>query len=215
MKPEDIAKIRASYTKGRLSREDLHPDPMVMLMAWFENAIAQEVPEANAVSLATVSAEGQPSVRTVLVKGIEEEGLIFYTNYQSRKGKELNINPKCGLLFFWKELEQQIRIEGKVEQISVAQSKAYFQSRPKGSQIGAWASPQSDTIIDRGTLENRVDELNQIYQDYDALPKPSFWGGYRLIPSYFEFWQGRDNRLHDRFEYQNNNGEWEINRLAP
>ncbi|MCL4113885.1 UNVERIFIED_CONTAM: hypothetical protein GTU68_028222 [Idotea baltica] len=170
-----------------------------MSQKWLEEAIeSPAIVEPNTFTLATVSKDGQPSARTLLIKGIEPEGFIFYTNYRSRKG-----------------LERQIRIEGKITKLSTARSKEYFQSRPRGSQIGAWASPQSEVIPDRSILDDRLVEIGAIYKDREALPKPSHWGGYILTPNYFEFWQGRANRLHDRLTYSKDGEGWEVNRLAP
>ena len=214
MEESAIQKMRRSYERGKLEKEDLLANPMDTFTQWLQVAVDEKVDEANAMALSTVNEEGQPSQRIVLLKGMDE-GLIFYTNYSSKKGKELFGNPKAGMLFFWKELERQVRIQGTIEKVSDEQSKAYFQSRPKGSQLGAWASPQSKIIADRSQLDDRVVELQDIYQNYDKLPRPAHWGGYRLIPNYFEFWQGRKNRLHDRFVYQLEEGNWEISQLAP
>jgi len=212
---EEIEKLRTTYAKSELTKAGLLNDPLGQVRLWFKQALDANIYEANAMALSTVSDSSQPSSRIVLLKGIDESGLLFYTNYHSKKGQELASNPKASILFFWKELERQIRIEGTVEKISEEQSKEYFQSRPKGSQLGAWASGQSDVILDRAELEDRLSELKDIYQNYDVLPKPAHWGGYRLIPQYYEFWQGRPNRLHDRFEYKRENEDWVINRLAP
>lgn len=215
MKGEKIHNMRTDYLKDILDREHLDDDPLVMSKKWFKVAVDQEIFEANAISLATVNEDKQPSIRTVLLKGIDEVGFIFYTNYHSRKGREIEQNPRASILLFWKELERQIRIEGKIEKLSDQESKSYFKSRPKGSQLGAWASPQSKVIIDRAELEDRLLELKDIYKDREQLPKPAHWGGYRLVPHYYEFWQGRENRLHDRFEYKQEDEGWTINRLAP
>jgi len=208
--------IRQSYQKSSLDEDDLLPDPITMSQKWLKEAIeSTAVPEPNTFTLATVNEDGQPSARTLLIKGIEPEGFIFYTNYRSRKGKELDLNPKAAILFFWQGLERQIRIEGKMTKLSTARSKEYFQSRPRGSQIGAWASPQSEVIPDRSILDDRIVEIGGIYKGRKSLPKPPHWGGYILEPHYFEFWQGRANRLHDRLTYSKDNEEWEVNRLAP
>ncbi len=215
MEREELQNMRMTYLKGTLERERLNNDPLAMSKEWFQIAVDQEIYEANAMSLATVNADKQPTLRTVLLKGIDDAGFIFYSNYHSRKGRELEQNPRASILLFWKELERQIRIEGKIEKITDQESKAYFKSRPKGSQLGAWASPQSKVITDRAELDDRLLELQDIYKDQARLPKPAHWGGYRLIPHYYEFWQGRDNRLHDRFEYKREDDGWTINRLAP
>ena len=211
-----IEGLRKSYTKGQLEKGDLLDQPLDMLSEWLSQAVEETGIEANAMTLSTVNQEGQPSARIVLAKGIDENGVVFYTNYKSRKALQIEHNNKASLLFFWKELERQVRVEGQLKKVSEERSKAYFQSRPKGSQIGAWASPQSEVISDRAILEDRADELRDIYREYDVLPKPPNWGGYILRPHYFEFWQGRDNRLHDRFEYRlEDQNNWVINRLAP
>ena len=215
MEREELQNMRVTYLKGTLDRENLNPDPLAMSKAWLQVAVDQEIFEANAMSLATVDEDKQPSLRTVLLKEIDDAGFIFYSNYHSRKGREIKHNPKASILLFWKKLERQIRIEGKIEKISEQDSKAYFKSRPKGSQLGAWASPQSKVITGRAELDDRLQELQDIYKEQERLPKPAHWGGYRLVPHYYEFWQGRDNRLHDRFEYKLENDGWTINRLAP
>ncbi len=215
MKEDELKNIRTSYLKDSLELEELSEDPMVMTKKWFQVALDQDIYEANAISLATVNDKDRPSIRTVLLKEIDESGYIFYSNYHSRKGREIQKNPKAAILFFWKELERQIRIEGKIEKTSEANAKAYFQSRPKGSQLGAWASQQSKVLSDRSELDDRLKELRDIYKNRESLPKPAHWGGYRLVPDYYEFWQGRDNRLHDRFEYKQQKEGWLINRLAP
>lgn len=215
MEREELQNMRVTYLKGTLDRENLNPDPLAMSKTWLQVAVDQEIFEANAMSLATVDEDKQPSLRTVLLKEIDDAGFIFYSNYHSRKGREIKHNPKASILLFWKKLERQIRIEGKIEKISEQDSKAYFKSRPKGSQLGAWASPQSKVITGRAELDDRLQELQDIYKEQERLPKPAHWGGYRLVPHYYEFWQGRDNRLHDRFEYKLKNDGWTINRLAP
>ncbi len=215
MKGEELQDMRTAYLKGTLDKEKLNEDPLAMTKEWFQVAVDQDIFEANAMSLATVNEDKQPTLRTVLLKGIDDVGFIFYSNYHSRKGREIEQNPRASILLFWKELERQVRIEGKIEKISEQDSKAYFKSRPKGSQLGAWASPQSKVITGRSELDDRLLELQDIYKDQDRLPKPAHWGGYRLVPHYYEFWQGRDNRLHDRFEYKREDDGWVINRLAP
>ncbi|MFT4566594.1 MAG: pyridoxamine 5'-phosphate oxidase [Saprospiraceae bacterium] len=208
--------IRQSYESSTLNKEDLLSDPITMANKWLGEAIGNpDVPEPNTFTLATVDKDGQPSSRTLLIKGIELEGFIFYTNYRSRKGQELNLNPKAAILFFWQGLERQIRIEGAITKLDTAKSKAYFQSRPRESQVGAWASPQSEVIPDRSILDDRVEEIGGIYKDSTVLPKPPHWGGYVLKPHYLEFWQGRANRMHDRLTYTKHGEAWEINRLAP
>jgi len=214
MADKNIQDIRQSYLKGELLREHLHEDPKEMTRSWLNQAIEAEVLEPTAVTLSTVDLEGNPSSRTVLIKEIDE-GFVFYTNYSSTKGDEIAANHNVALLFFWKELERQIRIKGEVEKISEEQSMAYFRKRPKGSQLGAWASPQSQAISGRNTLEDRLAELSDIYATRDVLPKPAHWGGYRGLATSYELWQGRDNRLHDRFAFTREDYQWHITRLAP
>ena len=211
----DISSLRRSYSRQSLNEADVLPNPLSQFARWFEEAMQSQLPEPNAMTLATANRSGRPSARTVLLKGVDAEGFVFYTNYESRKGNDLADNPQAALLFTWLELERQIRIEGAVEKISPEQSLAYFQSRPLGSQIGAWASPQSQIISDRNVLENRSAQLQEQYAGANALPLPPFWGGYLLRPDRLEFWQGRESRLHDRIDYVLENGHWNIQRLAP
>ena len=215
MKNELLQNHRNSYNLGKLDLEDLNDDPKLMVGEWLDMAKKADLEEPTAMSLATASKDGQPSIRTVLLKEITEEGFVFYTNYKSRKAREIEQNKKGALLFFWSTLERQIRIEGHIEKVSRETSIKYFQSRPKGSQIGAWASPQSEIIAGRSILNDRVTELSDVYREIDRLPLPTHWGGYVLVPNYYEFWQGRENRMHDRFEFRKRDNEWEINRLAP
>lgn len=213
---EHLQEMRENYRKAVLDREHMDADPVRQFAGWFEQAVSSGLPEPNAMTLATADAAGRPSARVVLLKGLEPEGFVFFTNYRSRKGRELADNPRAALVFFWMELERQVRIEGQVDRISDQASTAYFQSRPVGSQIGAWASPQSEAIPDRQYLEKRVSDLFLQYPGDEALPRPEHWGGYILVPDRIEFWQGREDRLHDRFEYQRlDDGRWEIFRLAP
>lgn len=210
--PQDL---RKSYQRAELNESDLAKDPFDQFSQWWKNALDADIIEPNAMTLATVSQEGQPSARTVLLKGISNHGFEFYTNYESKKAIEMEQNPKVALLFFWKELERQVRIEGGVEKVSRERSKEYFQSRPLGSQIGAWASPQSRRIEDRDELDIAVAAIEQKYIGQDPLPLPDHWGGYIIKPVLFEFWQGRQDRLHDRLEYVLENESWVIRRLAP
>ncbi len=198
-----------------LSETDVAPDPFAQFEQWMQQALNSELPEPTAMTLATATPDGRPSARIVLLKGFDASGFVFYTNYESRKGIELEQNPQATLLFFWPELERQVRIEGRVERISAEESTAYFQSRPKESQLGAWASPQSRVIAGREVVEQRYQELSAQFKHDETLPLPPFWGGYRLVPTYFEFWQGRPSRLHDRICYTLNQGNWTIARLAP
>lgn len=212
----DIAHLREDYTAEELDISDVAPHPMQQFRHWFEEAIQAELPEPNAMTLATVSAEGFPAARVVLLKGFDHEGFIFYTNYHSRKGQDLAANPRAALVFLWLELQRQVRVEGIVTKVSSEESTRYFQSRPVGSQIGAWASPQSEPIDNRVLLEQKVKELEQQYAGQPILPRPENWGGYVVKPQVVEFWQGRSNRLHDRIRYRRSPaGDWLIDRLAP
>jgi len=197
-----------------LSEADLDADPVLQFQRWYEAAIGTGIPEPNAMSLATVAADGQPSLRTVLLKLYDERGFVFFTNYESRKASEMAGNPRVALLFPWVALARQVNIVGKVEKISTAESLRYFATRPRGSQIGAWASHQSQVITSRSLLEMKVDEMRRRFGDGE-IPLPGFWGGYRVVPQSIEFWQGRESRLHDRFCYTRQGGAWVWARLAP
>jgi pyridoxamine 5'-phosphate oxidase len=198
-----------------LNEAEVDPDPLVLFGTWLADAIRVQVYEPNAMTLATVSAEGRPAARMVLLKGFDAAGFVFYTNYTSRKGQELTHTPWAALVFWWGELERQVRIEGSVTPVPAAESDAYFESRPWGSRLGAWASPQSQIIGGREQLEQRLEELTVAYARRNP-PRPPHWGGYRLAPLTIEFWKGRPNRLHDRLCYQRQgNGSWRIDRLAP
>jgi len=210
-----IADIRKDYKKHQLEESMVDKNPLKQFENWFEAAVESEVIEPNAMSLATVSPKGMPDCRIVLLKGIEDEGFVFYTNYQSNKGRELAQNPAAALTFFWPELERQVRIQGMVEKVSEQKSEEYFKSRPKESQVGAWTSPQSSVVKDREILEKREAELTEKFKNDEALPKPEQWGGYVLKPISIEFWQGRPSRLHDRILYSLVEENWKINRLAP
>lgn len=189
--------------------------PITQFTRWFDEALKSQVPEPNAFTLSTVSEDGRPSGRILLLKGVENGKFVFYTNYQSAKGKELENNPACALTFFWPELERQVRIEGVASKADVASSEKYFQSRPRESQIGAWASPQSAVISDRKILDERVKELQKKFDGLEKLPKPNQWGGYEVEPNEIEFWQGRPNRLHDRLVFYKVDEKWQAHRLAP
>lgn len=209
-----ISDIRKEYMRESLSEGDVEKNPFLQFEKWWNEALGAEIIEVNAMTLATANALGKPSARIVLLKGYNENGFIFFTNYQSRKGQEIAENSQATLLFFWKELERQVRIEGKIEKISVTESDDYFHSRPEGSQIGAWSSPQSQVIRDRSVIEENA----RFYTDKFAggsIPRPEHWGGYRVIPEIIEFWQGRPSRLHDRIVYTAENLDWTIRRLAP
>lgn len=210
----DISSIRNEYTKASLDTDSITQDPIHQFDIWFKEAVTAKVPEPNAMNLATING-GKPASRIVLLKGVEQGKFVFYTNYQSRKGKELEENPACSLTFFWPELERQIRIEGIASRVDAKRSDEYFQSRPRGSQVGAWASPQSSIINDRSLLEARSKQIEDKFKGQDKLPRPHQWGGYEIEPLLIEFWQGRPSRLHDRILYSKVDGVWKINRLAP
>jgi pyridoxamine 5'-phosphate oxidase len=214
MNKMNLADLRTDYTKDGLIEADLYPDPFQQFGFWFDQALKAQVDEPNAMTLATSTLEGQPSARIVLLKGFDDHGFVFYTNYESRKGKELALNNKAALLFFWSSLERQVRIEGLIEKVSEQESKVYFDSRPEGSRIGAWSSHQSEPIGSRKDLEDQVTFYSQSFEN-QAIPRPPFWGGYRLKPQVIEFWQGRESRLHDRLRYRLIDGHWNIDRLSP
>lgn len=211
-----IAQLRREYKMASLDISDVKADPIEQFEVWFAEALKAEILEPNAMFLATVSASGQPSGRVVLLKGIEEGGFVFYTNYQSRKGLEITQNQAVALTFFWAELERQVRIEGKAFVLSAEKSDAYFASRPRESQIGAWASPQSQVIDSRKNIEEAFFNYQKEFKNF-PIPRPPHWGGYVVKPHYIEFWQGRENRLHDRVIYlwQTDKQTWIIQRLAP
>lgn len=208
-----VADLRKDYALRSLDERDVAGTPLVQFGTWLEEAIRAEVPEPTAMSLSTVDARGRPAGRIVLLKGVDERGFVFYTNYESRKGRDLVAHPAAALTFMWKELERQVRIEGTIEKVSAAESDAYYESRPLGSRIGAWASPQSEVLESRAWLEQRWEELAAKYGDNP--PRPPQWGGYRVVPDWLEFWQGRRSRLHDRIAYRLENGKWTLSRLAP
>jgi pyridoxamine 5'-phosphate oxidase len=210
----DASNLRKEYTSAGLDKADVDHDPVVQFQVWFENAIDADLHEPNAMILATATTDGKPSARTVLLKGYDERGFVFYTNYEGRKAGELETNPRCALLFYWGELERQVRVEGAVSRISEQESDEYFASRPRGSQLGAWASQQSRVVEGRCSLEQKLHSLQAEYEDRE-VPRPPFWGGYRVEPEEIEFWQGRESRLHDRLVYRREDGAWRIERLQP
>jgi pyridoxamine 5'-phosphate oxidase len=208
-----IADIRINYTYGELSEADVVADPLVQFQTWFDQAVAAGVPEPNAMTVASIGSDGRPSARMLLLKGVDH-GFVFYTNYTSRKASELDEQPFGALVFYWHALHRQVRIEGRIERVAPAEADAYYTSRPIGSQLGAWASHQSQVIPNRTILEQRVAELEQEYANR-SIPRPPQWGGYRLLPDTIEFWQGRPSRLHDRLRYRLSDGLWVIERLSP
>jgi pyridoxamine 5'-phosphate oxidase len=209
-----LADLRKTYSLGSLEAADVDRDPVRQFEAWFAQAVEAQLPEPNAMTLATVDADGRPSARIVLIKGVDQRGFTFFTNYESRKGHDLLVNPFASLLFHWVELERQVRIEGRVVKTSEAESDAYFASRPPGSRIGAWASNQSQVIESRAELEAREQDFHARFGD--APPRPPHWGGYRLVPDAIEFWQGRPSRLHDRLRFtREGDAGWQIVRLSP
>ena len=209
----DLARVRQEYMRDGLDEKELLADPLAQFARWFENAQKAELTMANAMSLATVSPDGRPSSRVVLLKGVDNGGFVFYTNYDSRKGRELVGNAHASLLFAWLQLERQIRIDGTLSKVSATESDTYFATRPLGSRHAAIASPQSEIIANRATLESRFDEAARTTGN--APQRPAHWGGYRLMPVEIEFWQGRENRLHDRLVYRKSAQGWTIERLAP
>ena len=213
---ENIADIRKDYKLKSFYESDAAANPIDQFTKWWDEAVKAEIEEVNAMTLATASIDAKPSARIVLLKGYTKEGFIFFTNYESAKGQTISTNHNVALLFFWKELERQIRIEGIAKKIAAADSDAYFNSRPGGSKIGAWASPQSEVIPNRAFLEKNIEELTVKYPDHNLVPRPEHWGGYIVQPNLMEFWQGRSSRLHDRLQYSLlENGEWKRERLAP
>ncbi|MEP6945827.1 MAG: pyridoxamine 5'-phosphate oxidase [Acidobacteriota bacterium] len=210
----NLADLRKDYSKSELNETSVSADPFEQFSKWMEDTLRSEIPEPTAMVLATVSSDGRPSSRVVLLKGFDDEGFVFYTNYKSRKGRELAGNPNAAIHFFWPDLERQINISGSAKRVSPEESDNYFQSRPYASRVGAWASKQSEPIDSRMVLIKRVARLVVKYASGN-VPRPPHWGGFRIVPDRFEFWQGRESRLHDRICYELDNGGWHISRLSP
>jgi pyridoxamine 5'-phosphate oxidase len=212
--PEELAALRREYGDAGLDHPDLTPDPVAMFRRWMHDTITAGLHEPNAMVVSTVSSDGRPSSRMVLLKGVDDRGFVFYSNYDSRKGLELAVNPHAALLFPWHDLQRQVRVEGSVEQLSAHESAAYFSSRPRASQLGAWASPQSTEVHSRDELDRRYTEIEQRFAGTD-VPLPPHWGGYLVRPDVVEFWQGRKGRMHDRLVYRRDGEGWGTVRLAP
>ena len=212
---DHLARLRKEYTSAGLTESAADPDPIAQFRRWFDTAIGADLHEPNAMTLATATPEGRPSARIVLLKGFDERGFVFYTSYEGRKSEEIEANPRCALVFYWGELERQVRVEGGVSRIPEEESDEYFGSRPRGSQLGAWASEQSRPVEGRDPLEERLRNLEAEYEGREVL-RPPFWGGYRVEPEVIEFWQGRENRLHDRLVYRRSDDDgWSRKRLQP
>ncbi|MCI0620452.1 MAG: pyridoxamine 5'-phosphate oxidase [Acidobacteria bacterium] len=210
-----LSDLRREYALAGLKESDLHPSPFKQFEKWFQQALVAGLSEPNAMTLATATPDGKPSARIVLLKGFDEWGFVFFTNYESRKGRELTENPHAALVFYWIELERQVCINGPVSRVQAEESESYFHSRPVGSQLGAWASRQSQVVSGRAVLEDRLEQLTQEFRN-KPIPLPPYWGGFRIAPSALEFWQGRPNRLHDRLRYTLQTGnQWLIERLSP
>ena len=210
----DLAELRRDYALASLTETQVDTDPIRQFERWFADAVSARVPEPNAMTLSTATRDGVPSGRIVLLKGVDANGFVFYTDYRSRKGVELGENPLAALTFLWKEIERQVRITGSVSRVSTQESEAYFQTRPPGSRLGAWASRQSSVIANREELEAQLQDVTLRFPTGD-VPLPPYWGGFRVMPDEIEFWQGRASRLHDRLLYQRRESGWEISRLSP
>lgn len=215
MMDKNIADLRKDYTLQDLHESEIDPNPFIQFKVWFAQALAAQLPEPNAMTIASATPDGKPSARMVLLKDFDERGFVFFTNYNSHKGRELSTNPQAALVFWWAELERQVRISGRVEKVSAADSDQYFYSRPANSRLGAWVSNQSEAIANREELERRWQEFQHQYANQE-IPRPPHWGGLRVIPTEIEFWQGRSSRLHDRLLYRRlDDGSWKIERLSP
>jgi pyridoxamine 5'-phosphate oxidase len=209
-----IADLRQDYRQAALLESEADPNPIAQFQSWFAAAVAAQLPEPNAMTIATATPDGIPSARIVLLKDVDDRGFVFFTNYNSHKGQELTNNPQAAIVFLWTELERQVRIEGRVEKIAAAESDEYFYSRPPGSRLGAWASNQSEVVADRSVLDQQLADLEAKYANQE-IPRPEHWGGFRVMPTMIEFWQGRSSRLHDRLRYRSIDGAWVIDRLSP
>ncbi len=214
---QDLGRLRREYGDAGLDTPDLADDPVAMFRRWFDDTVEAGVHEPNAMVVATVSADGRPSARLVLLKGLDERGFVFYTNLASRKGHDIDANPAVSLLFPWHDLQRQVRVEGVASRVSAEEDEDYFASRPRGSQLGAWASPQSEVVSSRAALDERYGGVLARFADADDVPLPPFWGGFRVAPVAVEFWQGRKGRMHDRLVYRRSDGSggWAVERLAP
>jgi pyridoxamine 5'-phosphate oxidase len=209
-----ISDLRQDYRQAALLETEANPNPIAQFQSWFDAAVAAQLPEPNAMTIATATPDGMPSARVVLLKDVDDRGFVFFTNYNSHKGQELTANPQAAIVFLWTELERQVRIQGRVERIAPAESDEYFYSRPPGSRLGAWASDQSEVVASREVLDQQLADLEAKYANQE-IPRPEHWGGFRVIPTMIEFWQGRSSRLHDRLRYRLVGEAWVIDRLSP
>lgn len=214
MRDRELSQLRQEYAAGGLSEADLEAEPVAMFRRWLRDAVAAGLHEPNAMVVSTV-VDGRPSSREVLLKGLDERGFVFFTNYASRKGQELAANPACALLFPWHDLERQVRVQGTASRLDEAENAAYFATRPRASQLGAWASPQSQVVTSRAELDRRYDEVAARFPESDEVPLPPHWGGFRVLPDSVELWQGRRSRMHDRLHYRRDGAGWVVERLAP